>query len=284
MIKIGTNGISNIMIGSTQAQKAYLGTTLIWEYNSSSVVIETMADKYFTCEACASNCTLTFKIAKQVTAADLSYIEYSLDDGSTWTRTNNVDATEISISIPSLSNGDTVLFRGSGKRLSCGTTYNGANYYSNITATQNFKVYGNIMSTLYLDNFADKVTFPASVNAIFGALFYNSTHLVDAADLILPATTLVNTDTYNDMFRNTRITESPELPALTLTESCYKRMFQDCTNLIKITMLATSISAKNCMQDWVKNISTTGVLYKNSSATWTGYLPNNNWTTQTITV
>lgn len=34
MINVGANGISNIMIGSTQAQKAYLGTTLIWEYSS----------------------------------------------------------------------------------------------------------------------------------------------------------------------------------------------------------------------------------------------------------
>jgi len=34
MIKIGTNGISDIFIGSTHANKAYLGTNLIWEYNS----------------------------------------------------------------------------------------------------------------------------------------------------------------------------------------------------------------------------------------------------------
>jgi hypothetical protein len=34
MINVGANSISNIKIGSTQAQKAYVGTTLIWEYNS----------------------------------------------------------------------------------------------------------------------------------------------------------------------------------------------------------------------------------------------------------
>lgn len=34
MIKIGTNEISDIFIGSTHAKKAYLGTTPIWEYSS----------------------------------------------------------------------------------------------------------------------------------------------------------------------------------------------------------------------------------------------------------
>lgn len=34
MIKIGTTELSNIMIGETQVQKMYLGTNLIWEYNS----------------------------------------------------------------------------------------------------------------------------------------------------------------------------------------------------------------------------------------------------------
>ena len=33
MINIGSNNISNIMIGNTQVQKMYLGTTLIWEYS-----------------------------------------------------------------------------------------------------------------------------------------------------------------------------------------------------------------------------------------------------------
>lgn len=37
MINVGTNSISNIKIGSTQAQKAYVGTTLIWEYSSGGM-------------------------------------------------------------------------------------------------------------------------------------------------------------------------------------------------------------------------------------------------------
>jgi hypothetical protein len=278
MIKIGTIEASNIKIGETQVQKMYLGTNLIWQYSSGGGNNEpTYTEQYFTLEAAADSCDITIKIPAQVTTTNYSYLEYSTDNGTTWTRTNNADSL-VTINIPTLDTGEKVLLRGSGDRISVGTTYNGANYYSNITATQNFKAYGNTMSLLYGSSFSDKVAFPSSVAAIFGALFYNSTHLVDAKNLILPATTLVATDCYNDMFRNTRITESPILPALTLVESCYKRMFQDCTALTKITILATSVTAKNCLQDWVKNISTTGVMYKNSSASWTGYIPSN-WTT-----
>lgn len=35
MIKIGNIELSNIKLGNTQVQKMYLGTNLIWEYNSS---------------------------------------------------------------------------------------------------------------------------------------------------------------------------------------------------------------------------------------------------------
>lgn len=35
MINIGSNNISNIMIGNTQVQKMYLGNTIVWEHSTS---------------------------------------------------------------------------------------------------------------------------------------------------------------------------------------------------------------------------------------------------------
>lgn len=35
MINLGSDSISNIMLGNTQVQKMYLGTNLIWELNTS---------------------------------------------------------------------------------------------------------------------------------------------------------------------------------------------------------------------------------------------------------
>ncbi len=55
MINLGSNSISNIMIGNTQVQKMYLGTTLIWEYSSS--VESRLPDGYTELEYIASTKT-----------------------------------------------------------------------------------------------------------------------------------------------------------------------------------------------------------------------------------
>ena len=44
-------------------------------------------------------------------------------------------------------------------------------------------------------------------------------------------------------------------------------MFKDCTSLNKITMLATDISATDCLKDWVKGVAATGTFTKAASAT-----------------
>jgi hypothetical protein len=55
---------------------------------------------------------------------------------------------------------------------------------------------------------------------------------------------------------------APELPAETLVEGCYELMFSSCTKLSNITMLATNISASNCLTKWVKNVADEGKFYK----------------------
>ena len=70
------------------------------------------------------------------------------------------------------------------------------------------------------------------------------------------------------MFSNcTSLETAPELPATTLTVECYKGMFDNCTSLNKITMLATDISATNCLKDWVKGVPATGTFTKAASMT-----------------
>ena len=66
----------------------------------------------------------------------------------------------------------------------------------------------------------------------------------------------------------TGLTQAPELPATELAVSCYKRMFCGCTNLIYIKMLATDISADNCLAWWVYGVSPTGTFVKHPEATW----------------
>jgi hypothetical protein len=46
-------------------------------------------------------------------------------------------------------------------------------------------------------------------------------------------------------------------------------MFRGCSKLNYIKMLATDISASNCLYNWVSGVSPTGTFVKNISATWT---------------
>ena len=96
-------------------------------------------------------------------------------------------------------------------------------------------------------------------------MFSDCTSLTTAPEL--PATTLINY-CYFGMFNNCiSLIESPILGALSLSNvvGCYTYMFRNCTNLNKITMLATSFSNYGTNDaEWVKNVSATGTFIKSS--------------------
>ena len=88
----------------------------------------------------------------------------------------------------------------------------------------------------------------------------------------LPATTL-SYKCYYYMFQDcTSLTTAPELPATTLVDSCYMYMFYGCSKLNYIKMLATDISATNCLALWVSGVASTGTFVKNPTMI---SLPNN---------
>ena len=83
----------------------------------------------------------------------------------------------------------------------------------------------------------------------------------------LPAT-ILSGNCYSSMFEDcTSLTTAPELPATTLVQGCYRQMFRDCSNLNYIKMLATDISATNCLSGWVSGVSSTGTFVKNANMT-----------------
>ena len=156
------------------------------------------------------------------------------------------------------------------------------------SATKQYNVKGNIMSLLYDDDFIGKTDLSSFETSAFSCLFYYSTTLIDASNLILPATTLapscyshifygctslttapelpattLTEGCYNSMFSGcTSLTTAPELPATTLVSSCYSYMFYGCTSLNNITMLATYINASYCLYDWVSGVADTGTFVK----------------------
>jgi hypothetical protein len=119
--------------------------------------------------------------------------------------------------------------------------------YWKFNIPQDYKVYGNIMSLIYGDNFLNQTTLKA--NNEFCGLFNGSSHLVDAENLVLPATTMRNY-CYGTMFYNcSSLTTAPKiLPATTLAESCYSNMFYGCTSLITVPVLPATTLTNFCYQ------------------------------------
>ena len=115
---------------------------------------------------------------------------------------------------------------------------------------------------------AEVPTLPASQlsERCYGSMFSGCTGLTVIPEL--PAMQLAK-NCYQSMFSGcTGITTVSELPALTLVDYCYAYMFANCSKLNNIKMMATDISANNCLLNWVSGVSTRGSFYKNSSATW----------------
>ena len=66
----------------------------------------------------------------------------------------------------------------------------------------------------------------------------------------------------------TNLTTAPELPATTLTNFCYQKMFSGCTNLNYIKAMFTTTPSTTYTSNWVKGVASTGTFVKNPSATW----------------
>lgn len=97
------------------------------------------------------------------------------------------------------------------------------------------------------------------------SMFAGCTNLTTAPKL--PATTLADY-CYRSMFSGcTNLTTAPELPATTLADRCYGHMFKGCSKLNYIKMLATDISATDCLLGWVYNVASTGTFVKNPNMT-----------------
>ena len=114
------------------------------------------------------------------------------------------------------------------------------NTYSDVKA----KIQGNIMSLLLSDNFMG-VT--ALLESCLYSLFQNCEWLIDAQNLVLPATTLVE-ECYSSMFYGCMnlVTAPKVLPATTLANACYTDMFDGCTSLVTAPELPATTLADSC--------------------------------------
>ena len=161
-------------------------------------------------------------------------------DGTTWTSMGNTSTTALEATVPA--NGKLYL-RCNTNAWSVSSSF----YYNTITTTGNCNVGGNIMSLLYGSNFTgNETTFPSGSTYNFRSLFYYNTHLVNASDLLLPATALTDS-CYQYMFCGcTALTTAPALPATTLANDCYQYMFYGCSLLTTAPALPATTLTNYC--------------------------------------
>lgn len=231
---------SDIRLGGSTITALYYGSTLLWPLKRD------YSKEYLTIEAVDNSVLVQFI---EYTTSDMSVskdIQYSKDK-SNWTT--------VSFGLPghspqiSLAKGEKLYLKGDNLTYSdYSDTDNTQHYHCNIKITgdnSNAKLYGNIMSLLYADNFTNQTTLYN--RCTFRSLFGSSTALTDASNLILPATTL-SEYCYEAMFGYcSSLISIPKLPATTLAPWCYRSMFQDCTSLVETMQeLPATTLAEEC--------------------------------------
>ena len=201
-----------------------LGKAIIYATNesglcgTSTITVGHAESQYLTFEALEDG---TFSFSQNP-------IQYSIDNGTTW------NTLAVGSSTPTITTGNKIMWKASG------LTPSSTNGIGRFSSTGRYNVYGNIMSLVAGDNFANTTTI---IDNQFRRLFYNRSELISAENLILPSTTLAD-NCYYWMFRAcSNLTTPPQLPATTLSESCYNNMFGNCTSLTTApTLPATTLT------------------------------------------
>lgn len=221
---------------------------------------------------------------------DLTSMSYSLDMGETWTTYSKTDLqTDRVITTPTIGKGGYVLWKGVCKRLSMST-----NTGSIFSSSGLFSISGNPFSLIYGDDYAsatsDKDWFSFTC-MLYRSKVYSATNLkinmasvkpgayyymfMECTDLVLPpkeisCTSFTEGDRgqFEGMFYGcSSLEESPIINISTLPKQALKVAFRYCTNIKKVTLLATDISHSNCLQGWLDHASASGVIVKRSSVT-----------------
>lgn len=112
---------------------------------------------------------------------------------------------------------------------------------ANFGMTGSFEAYGNIHSML-VPNF-ENITSLADYPYAFCNLFKNCASLKKAP--LLPATTL-SEGCYRGLFDGAGIVYPPKLPATTLANSCYRSLFANCASLTQCTDLPATTLVQDC--------------------------------------
>lgn len=240
------SGTTKIITATTKYQESYdSGTTWITTATSSSVTYEENSEDcgYTPKDYSQDYLTLIATSVGQIRfsgSTTTNTISYSTDNGETWsTPKRNVN---IDVNI-----GDTVMWKGE----MTPNSSDGVGDFSDTRVTYN--VQGNIMSLLYGDDFKNQTNLTGKDYAFYH--LFASSDVIDAKNLILPATTL-SRHCYDGLFSWCELLEkTPQLSATTLANSCYAYMFEYCTPLTTAPSLPATVLANGCYASMFSNCS-----------------------------
>ena len=155
----------------------------------------------------------------------------------------------------------------------------------NITTLANFCCQRMFMSCTSLTTPPPELKATSLANSCYYSMFNGCSKLESCPDINATTSASSSTQWCREMFYGCKlITTAPVLHITTLANNAYYRMFYNCNKLAYIKMMATSISASNCLYQWVSGVAASGTFVKNSSAQWTttgvSGIPSG-WTVQT---
>lgn len=250
---------------------------------------------------------LTFVALVDETFKFTKAINYSLDSGDTWVSLNansNTPTVHSGETImfkaqltPDTSNGigtfsSSGMFDAEGNPMSM---LFGDNFTGQTSLADKPYAFHNLFRNNTRIRSAENLSLPATILSTdcYHSMFLGCSNLT-TAPTVLPATTLAY-NCYRSMFNTcSSLTTAPELPTLTLAENCYLNMFSGCRSLLTapvlsattlvngcyremfnrannlnyIKMLATDISATECLYNWVNSVQTvSGTFVKAASQT-----------------
>ena len=177
---------------------------------------------------------LTFEALENGTFQFTNDVSYTIDDGQTWT------VLAANTNTPSITNGNKLMWKAE-------ITPSSSSGVGTFSSSGRYNVEGNPMSLLFGDNFIGQTSLSGKSNAFF-YLFSKNNNLISASNLKLVATTLSDR-CYRAMFNGcTSLTTAPTLPATTLATGCYSFMFQNCRSLTTAPELPATKLANSCYQ------------------------------------
>lgn len=222
----------------------------------------------------AKQANSTLALTKTSSSAPTVYLNYSLDNGQTWS------AYTVGDTITLANVGDTVCFTARQDNSAYATS---GSIYHNFVMTGEWKASGDLNSLL----FVDYLTPGTYTQRALYRLFQNCTSLTDVDDLELKAVSPPST-LYAYLLAGTSITRGPKIYATSGANYAFAYMFLNCSSLNEIKLINWTSAIPNnnngVFQYWVRGVQTSsGTFYYNGSSAAHGEssVPTN-WTIQSF--